>query len=143
MKNPAVFELCYKKYMDNLNKWLPDGVIKVDLELLHQLDLLHNQEENKTRDQTSLTRYFHVIESQNKLTLANDDFVVWIVPETIDDIPLTFTLIALNKEQEPKLELAFTTEGIYNNSYLVLRLLERYLIDIQSTEETLNQLKFG
>jgi len=80
------------------------------------------------------------VESEEKLTLVNDEFIVWIVPEKLKSSSITFTLIALNKENDIQLELAFTTRGIYNNSHLVLRLLEKYLIDIQNTEEQLAKL---
>lgn len=138
MKNPAKLESFYKKYKRNIGKWLPDGVIEVDLELLHRLDLLHYH--SQSIGDSPLTRYFHVVESEEKLTLANDDFIVWIVPDKIEEIPVTYTLIALNRENEIQLELAFTTRGVYNNSHLVLRLLERYLIEIQSTEDLLSKL---
>lgn len=138
MNNPSLLEACYKRYMKNISKWLPDGIIDVDLELLHKLDLLHYH--SKDPGNSALTRYFHVVESDEKLTLANEEFVVWIVPDKVDNIPLTYTLIALNKNDDLQLELAFSTKGIYNNSHLVLRLLERYLLEIQNTEDLLAKL---
>lgn len=139
MNNPSVLEACYKKYMENITKWLPDGIIDVNLDLLHQLDLLHYHD--NVQHEPGITRYFHVVESEDKLTLANDDFVVWIVPEKVDSTPITYTLIALNHNNQLQLELAFATSGVYNNSHLVLRLLERYLLEIQNTEDLLIRLK--
>ncbi len=139
MTNPSILEACYKRYMQDIGKWLPDGIMDVNLELLHRLDLLHYHSRDNL--DSALTRYFHVVESDEKLTLANDDFVVWIVPEKIENTSLTYTLIALNKNDELQLEMAFSTTGIYNNSHLVLRLLERFLLEIQSTEELLAKLK--
>lgn len=139
MNNPISLEECYKRFMQDLNKWLPDGMIDVDLTTLQELDLLHFHAK-QTAD-SSLTRYFHVVEANDKLTLVNEQFVVWIVPEKNGESPATYTLIALNKEDEIQLELAFSTRGVYNNSQLVLRLLEKYLLDIENTEEQL--AKFG
>lgn len=139
MTNPTLLEACYKRYMQDISKWLPDGIIDVNLELLHELDLLHYH--TRETNDSALTRYFHVVESDEKLTLANDEFVVWIVPEKIKNTSLTYTLIALTKKNDLQLELAFSTAGIYNNSHLVLRLLEKFLLEIQSTEEFLNKLK--
>lgn len=139
MNNPALLEECYKRYTQDISKWLPDGIIEVNLELLHKLDLLHYH--TKDPNNCVLTRYFHVVESDEKLTLANDDFVVWIVPEKIDEVPMTYTLIALNKNNEIHLELAFATSGIYNNSHLVLRLLERYLLEIQNVDDYITKLE--
>lgn len=133
MNNPTVLEACYKRYMNDISKWLPDGIINVDLETLHDLNLLNFN--STAAEDASLTRYFHVVESEDKLTLVNEEFIVWIVPEKTETTPVTFTLIALNKEDEIRLELAFSTSGIYNNSHLVLRLLEKYLMEIQNTEE--------
>lgn len=135
MNHPSVLEACFRKYIKNIIQWLPDGVIQVDLELLHRLNLLHYY--NKEYDDPNLTRYFHVVDSGDKITLVNDDFVVWIVPDRKDNIAMTHTLIALNKNDTIHLEMAFATSGIYNNSRLVLRLLEKYLFEIQTTEEML------
>ncbi len=71
--------------------WLPDGIVEVDLALLHRLGLLKYHSDEKER--FSLTRYFHVIESPDKITLINEQFLIWIVPEQINDIPATYTLI--------------------------------------------------
>jgi hypothetical protein len=138
MDNPAVLEACYKKYIDNITKWLPDGMIPVDLVLLHHLDLLHYHD--RTPIDPHLTRFFQVIESEEKITLVNDEFVVWIVPEKQDEIPVTYTLIALNKKDHIQLELGFSVSGIYNTSKLVLSILEKYLYEIQVTEDLLAKL---
>lgn len=139
MNNPAILEACYKRYMQDINKWLPDGIIDVDLHVLQKLGLLnfHTPMDNDS----ALTRYFHVVESEEKLTLVNDQFIVWIVPEKNEEDPLTCTLIALNRDKDVQLELGFVTRGIYNSSRMVLRVLEKYLLDIQSTEDQLNNLK--
>jgi len=139
MNNPYILETCYKRYIQNITKWLPDGIIDVNLELLHKLNLLHFH--SRELDDSALTRYFHVVESEDKLTLANDEFVVWIVPEKLEDISVTYTLIGLNKNNDVQLELAFKTSGIYNNSHLVLRILEKYLLEIQGTEDILSKLE--
>lgn len=139
MNNPTILEACYKRYINDISKWLPDGIININLEKLQELDLLHFHS-LETVD-SALTRYFHVVESENKLTLVNDEFIVWIVPEKLENKAVTLTLIALNKDDDVRLELAFSTNGIYNNSHLVLRLLEKFLLDIQNTEEQLAKLQ--
>lgn len=138
MDNPLVLEECYKKYMKNINKWIPEGITNIDLTILHNLNLVNFY--NKDKYDTGLTRYFHVIESEDKITLINDEFVVWIVPEKINDISVTYILIALNNENDVHLEMAFSTTGVYNNSRLVLRILEKYLFEIQENEELLKNL---
>jgi hypothetical protein len=138
MRNLAIIEDCYKKYIKSLYYWIPEGIQTVDLRLLQKLDLLHIYRPESQAP--PLTRYFHIIESPEKITLINDEFVVWIIPDKIDHIPVTFTLIALNKEDYPHLELAFVSSGIYNTSKFVLRILEKFLLDIQENETLIKNL---
>lgn len=139
MNHPSLLDACFKKYAKNLNQWLPDGIITINLDVLHHLNLLHYY--NKERNDPMLTRYFHLVDSGDKITLVNDEFVIWIVPERTGSKAATYTLIALNNNNTVRLELAFVTSGIYNNSKLVLRILEKYLFEIQATEEFLSKIK--
>lgn len=139
MNNPSILESYFKRYTKNISEWLPDGFIDVDLALLHKLNLLHFH--NRLGNDTALTRYFNVVESDEKLTLVNKQFIVWIVPEKKETSSVTYTLIALNKEDDIQLEMAFTTSGVYNHSHLVLQLLEKFLLEIQNTEDCLAKLK--
>jgi len=129
----------YLKYTKDIQEWLPEGVIDININILHNLNLLNYHMSDKKSH--SLTRYFQVIESFEKITLINEQFVIWIVPEKINDTPITYVLIALNAEQQLQLEIAFSTWGIYNSSRLVLRVLEKFLHEIQETEELLVSLK--
>lgn len=138
MDNIPLLEACYKKYINNLGEWLPEGIMHVDLQLLHKMDLLNFYDDERHDD--SLTRLFHVIEGEDKITLINDDFIVWIVPEVINELPVTYTLVAINNPSVPSLELAFSTTGVYNTSHLVLRILEKLLKEIQENEAALSSL---
>jgi hypothetical protein len=121
--------------------WLPEDIITVDLNLLQKLNLL-DYNDPKSED-PSLTRYFHVVESEEKITLINEDFIVWIVPEKLEDVAVTYTLIALNREGSPELELAFVNSGVYNTSKLVLRVLEKLLHETQENEEMIKKMQKG
>lgn len=134
MDNLQALELCYKEYSKNLAEFIPDGLLSVDLELLYRLDLLDWLREN---DHSGLTQFFHVIESYEKITLINDQFVIWIIPEFQNHRAITYVLIALNKDKGPHLELAFSTTGVYNSSKFVLRVLDKLLNDIQENEKLL------
>lgn len=127
----------YEKFTGNIRTWLPDGMISVDLELLCRLDLLHFHTTN--RDDANLTRYFQVTESQEKLTLVNDEFVIWIAPGKGPEADSTYALVALNGENNLHLELGFVTKGVYNQSNLVLRILEKLLLEIHTTETALKK----
>ncbi len=139
MYDIKLLEKYFNKYIENLSENLPEGTINVDIELLKKFDLL-NYHDSEKNDQ-ALTRYFHVIESNEKITLINDEFIIWIVPEKLHDLPFTYTLIALNHPDHPQLELCFITTGVYNTSRLVLRVLEKFLFEIQENEEFLKQIK--
>lgn len=139
MHNLALLDESFKKFIKNFKKWPSESVIQVDLHLLHEMDLLHFH--HKSTLDPNLTRYFQVVESPEKITLINDDFVVWITPEKISRIPQTYTIIAINHPEDLQMELAFITSGVYNTSFLVLRLLEKFLFEIQETEDLLSKIK--
>ncbi|CRX37830.1 hypothetical protein [Estrella lausannensis] len=138
MDDIQAIEECFKKIANNLTDWIPEGIAEVDIDLLQRLNLLNV---NNEEEDDELTRYFHVIESQEKITLVNEQFVVWIVPDLVDGVPITYTIIALNKEAFPHPEVAFATSGVYNTSRLVLKVLERYLHEILENEDVLTDLK--
>lgn len=138
MDDISQLEECYNKYIKNIGHWIPEGIIDIDLKVLKHFGLLNYH--LKDKKDPSLTRYFHVIETAEKITLVNDQFVVWIVPEKINNMPITYALIALNHPDQTHLELAFAARGVYNSSKLVLRVLEMFLQEIQETEEMLNKL---
>ncbi|MCH9704347.1 MAG: hypothetical protein K0U13_06125 [Chlamydiae bacterium] len=125
--------------MGNLKEFAPDGIVNVDLQLMQELDLLHSEEIPEEED-AHLSHSFYVVESHEKLTLFNDHFVVWIVPQLVDDIATTYTLIALNEEEKNRLEMVFATSGVYNHSSLVLRILEKFLDQIDENEKEIHNL---
>ena len=139
MNNSVDLEQYYNEFTGNLEKWLPDGLVEADIALLERLNLLHYPVVQEMSD-SALTRYFQSIESKEKLVLINDHYVIWIVPDRTATIPSTITFIALHKNNEVFLQLGFVNKGIYNNSQLILRLLEKFLMEIQDMEDALNQI---
>lgn len=141
MHNLSEIEEYYKKFIKDLNYWIPEGIFVVNLELLQHFDLLHFQPSADSKD-PRLNRHFHIIESSEKITLINDEFIIWIIHDRAENIPITYILIALNREDfQPHLEAAFIATGIYNTSRLILKVLEKFLIDIQETENLLDLLR--
>lgn len=141
MPNPQEIEKLYDQYIANLADLAHDGIITVDLALLHELNLLDDIDQNQD-DPEDLTQYFHVIESQEKVTLFNEQFLVWIVPKTEQEIPLTYVLIAYNAQpNKTSLEIVFTTAGVYNTPKYVLKVLQYYLLDMLETEATLTAIE--
>ena len=137
MLNPQKLESFYEAFMSDINHHLQDGITQVDLSLLKNQGLLNqtDQEENEIREQFPF--YFHVIENQEKVTLFNNQFVVWIVPKVIDEVPTTLTIITLVKQDKPQIEIVFSTVGIYNTPKYVLKVLRHYLTEVIDTEEEL------
>ncbi|MCI5052475.1 MAG: hypothetical protein MRY21_05000 [Simkaniaceae bacterium] len=143
MLNPVELEQTYCEFMKNLRRWLPDGIIDVDLFLLKEFDLLgeDDEDENENILQSQFPFYFHVVETADKVTLFNNQFAVWIVPKVIQGVPTTLTLISLvEDETDPKLEIVFTTSGIYNTPKTVLKVLRYFLTEVIDTEAVIQSI---
>lgn len=142
MLNPVQIEDVFRKYLENLSTLAHDGVIHVDLQFLYDCNLLENIQQEK-EDANDLTQYFHVIESAEKVTLFNEQFVIWIIPRMEQDVPSTFVLIALCHNDNLHLEIVFTTSGVYNTPKYVLKILQYFLIDMLETEATISSMEEG
>lgn len=139
MIDEDLLDFYYKTFTSNINRWLPEGFTEIDLALLHKYQMFDFSEEEKPS--RNITHFFHMIESDDKLTLFNDQFIIWIVPDIEEDMPTTFTLIAIRQGDQLHLEIGFKTKGVYNTSHFLLNFLELFLAEIQENEETLNRLK--
>lgn len=140
MLNPMQIEEAYKEFMGNLNQWAHDGIIPINLNFLHEQGILSSLQED-CGDPDDLTQYFHVVESPEKVTLFNEQFIVWIIPKMETDIPVTYVMIALNMQEKAHLEIVFTTHGVYNTPRYVLRVLQHFLSDMLETEATLTSFE--
>lgn len=138
MVNPVELENAYKQYATDLPKNAPDGIIEVNLSVLYELGLLDAKQ--NIEDPKKITHYFHVLESPEKVTLYNDSFAIWIVPRIIDEQPSTYTLVAAQDSEKPRLELVFHTTGVYNTPNFVLKILEHFLLEIQENEDILGNI---
>jgi hypothetical protein len=136
MLNPNQIEESYKAFMADLPHCVHDGVFSVDLNFLHEIGLLETFQSSQ-EDADDLTQYFHVIENTEKVTLFNEQFIVWIIPKVDTENPITLVLIALNHNDKPQLEIVFTTCGVYNTPRYVLRVLQYFFLDMLETEATL------
>jgi len=140
MVNPVVLEESYNEFMKDLTKWIPDGVIDVNLKLLDEMGLLTENELANDESQDHFPHYFHVVETPDKVTLFNHQFAVWITPQVINQIPCTLTLIGLVQTEKPHLELGFTTSGVYNTPKFVLRILRFFLSEVIDTEAIISSI---
>src|ERR1700722_407475 len=134
MINPNVLEEAYKEFSNNLHKWVPDGVIQVDLKLLNNAELEHSISDDQ------LNHYFHIIETPDKVTLFNEQFAIWIVPQLVDETPTTTTPIALLQPNKPHLEIVYLTSGVYNTPKYILKVLQHFLAEVQDTEAVISSI---
>lgn len=137
--DPIRLEEAFKEFTDNFQKWMPDGIISVNLNVLNQLGLL-NHKDFEPASIDSLTHYFHVMETPDKVTLFNDRFAVWIVPKMVDNSPTTLTFIALLPNNKPHLEIVFSTEGVYNTPKYILKILQHFLTEVNDTETIISNI---
>lgn len=141
MDHVQPFEELYKRYAFNLAEYLPDGMIEIDLPTLQKMHLLDCEDAESHSVHHAMTHYFQVIETEEKITLLNEQFIIWIVPSSSEGENCTRVYIALQQIEGSHLEMAFSVSGVYNTSRLLLRILEKYLEEIYENEELLCQLK--
>lgn len=142
MISPAELEESFKEFSENFAKWIPDGIIPVNLSLLHDLGLLR-QSYFEQNTQESLSHLFHVLETQEKVTLFNEQFAIWIVPKVIDEQATTLTFIALLSQLQntkPHLEIVFSSAGVYNTPRYILKVLQHFLTEVIDTEEVISSI---
>src|SRR4051812_5715872 len=101
MINPSILEETYQEFSKDLPKWVHDGIIHVDMKLLNDLGLLSSAELEQSITDAYINQHFHIIETPDKVTLFNEQFAIWIVPELLDDVPTTTTFIALLQNNKP------------------------------------------
>jgi len=140
MMSPSQLEEAFLEFSQNLNKHAPDGVITVDLNMLYGLGLLKYDNFSHDTTHEDLIHYFHVLETADKVTLFNQQFVVWILPKTVDNASMTLTFIALLQHEKPHLELVFSTSGVYNTPKFILKVLEHFLTEVTDTEAIISSI---
>ena len=131
---------CFRHLSSHLPEALPDGIEQVTLETLSSLNLLAH---STTSPQKTPWHYFHVHDSGDKITLHNDHFIAWIVPEREPEDNSTLVIIASEESEGIHPEIAFRTTGVYNSSRTVLRLLEKYIDDIEECNSVIKHLAGG
>jgi hypothetical protein len=137
--NPIQLEEAYKNFTTNLSKWAPDGCLHVDLKLLQDLGLLGDWESSSPSE--SLNQQFHVVETSDKVTLFNKQFVVWITPQLQPDISSTIIMLALIQNLQPHLEVVYVTSGVYNTPKYILKLLQHFMNEVIDTEKILSSIE--
>lgn len=140
MIDPKELETTFQDFICHLDEKAHDGIIEVDLDLLNSLNLLDIHLLDHHLLFPSYADHFHMIETEEKLTLINQDFVIWILPYLTEKISSTYVLIANNTHDKSNLELVFSASGVYNSSKMVLSILNAFLKEIKENEEMVHRL---
>ena len=119
---------------------IPDGVQEVTLDTLSSLNLLATNKGAPQQKKEDPSHYFHVHDSGQMITLYNDRFIAWIVPEQQAEENATLVVIATEENNSLHAELAFETKGVYNSSRTLLRVLEGYLDEINENDNVIKHL---
>jgi len=140
MINPSILEEAFQEFSKDLSKWIPDGIIHVDMKLLSDLGLLNNAELQHPINEANLNHYFHIVETPEKVTLFNEQFAIWIIPQLVNDTPTTTTMISLLQVNKPHLEIVYMTSGVYNTPKYILKILQHFLAEVQDTEAVISAI---
>jgi hypothetical protein len=119
---------------------LPDGILEINVKSLHALHLL-SENISAPPGSTPASNLLQAIESGGKITLYNEKFALWVAPQKNADPSSTIVFIARRDEDALKPEIAFRTTGIHNRSKIILKLIDRFLLDIQETESVISNLE--
>ena len=141
MNDIVLIEESYKRYISNSLTWTAENVIQVDMSLLQQLNLAETCYLHVSDYELKFS--FHFLETDEKITLWNDKFVIWIVPDSLEGELTTSVMIALNRPANTKLELIYTATGVFNSSQLILRILEKFLQEIEENEQVIDDYRIG
>lgn len=145
MKDFGLLNDYYKKFSTHFHSMIPDGIYTLNLEWLHQLGALHFHPGESTQDR-DFTKQFTLIESPDKLTLINHQFIIWILSEKVFDLSFSTVFIAFNEDSvdgslNPKLEAAIIASGVYNSPKILLTALEKFLSNMMENEWLVEKIK--
>ncbi|WP_201456559.1 hypothetical protein [Chlamydia sp. 17-3921] len=136
--NLDFLEEFYRQSILNKDMAFPEGYVDISEVLAHPFS------ESTSDSFDRQVNDFIIAESEDKLTLFNADFAIWLVPELIQGEAVTRGYIALHQSGEVYApEMAFEASGPYNQSPLILEALQIYLKKIKDTEAMLKSVRFS
>ena len=129
----------FQRLSANTGEFFPDGVVDINVKILHTLGLLSDAPPALLEAPAS--SLLQAVESDGRITLFNEKFALWIVPQANTPVPTTVTFIARRAGEVFSPEVAFRTQGIHNRSKTILRIIDRFLAEIQETESVIAKLE--
>lgn len=136
MLSPQVLEKFYHTFTNNLSHYLPDGIVEVTHDFLKE----HHINPDLIVTENEQPKSYYVLETEEKITLLNENFVIWIIPTVNREVPVTFALIASIYDAELKLELCFSAADGLNAPHIVLKVLDYYVDEIEETNSIVNSI---
>ena len=140
MMSPSQLEEAFVEFSQNLPKHAPDGVIAVNLNMLYELGLLKHEKFDQATSHEELMHYFHVLETPDKVTLFNEQFVVWILPKMLQETSQTMHFYCTSAKYQASFEIVFSTTGVYNTPKFILKVLEHFLTEVIDTEAIISSI---
>lgn len=134
-------EASFEKWIEEAEGKGLDILYQVDMPLLERMGVV--KEGSIVQDYPTGERKFSVIQGLDKMTLYNEQFVVWIVPQNVDDKAASLVWIAQFSKLSEGILMGFLAKGPLNNSKIVLRLLEAFLEEIEETDKLISNLEKG
>jgi hypothetical protein len=128
----------YESLEQNTPELLPDGILDVNIRTLQTLHLLTEDSASREGNPSELLQ---AVESEGRITLFNERFALWIVPQVGAEPSSTVVYVATHRNGAVKAELGFRTSGVHNKSKTILRLIDRFITDIQETDSMLSQME--
>ena len=129
----------FEHLVSHTSDLLPDGIMNINVKTLHALHLL--SDDTPLPGSAPASTLLQAIESGGRITLYNEKFALWVVPQKNADPASTIVFIASRTDEEIKPEIAFRTTGIHNRSKTILKLIDRFLADIQETETVISKFE--
>lgn len=138
MEEQEYIEKKYRRLIKNVSEISSDSILEINNELIESFNNQNTVEDFAHEEKF----FFHVIEGKEKLTLFNEELLIWILPKKSGRENLTYVLLAKNGGQEEgKLELVLSASGIYNSSKLILQAIEHLIVEMRENEECMHRLQ--
>lgn len=131
MLDPTLLDEKFITIIKNIPDAVPDGIIEINSQIIKSFGLNLDTSSKKSNVQS----YFYVIEALDKITLINEQFIVWLYPYINGDTCReTITFIARHDLPHFQLELAYSTKDQFNHPAIVLDILECFIHEIRENE---------
>lgn len=133
INNKSELDYYYNKIIKGVASIPKDEIVEVNQKFIDEIGI--GQKDRLSTEKDRIQRRFHVVETNDRITLWNQYYVIWIIPNQMEEELKTIVLIADNRPKEPKLLNILFIKGIYNNSTFILQLIDQMLAELQENDQ--------